>query len=73
MTSETFQKAAEANKRIELYNHLQKVLNASGVETIIHPELQARFGKDFIQLLRDDLLPSVNSKLEQAKTDLENL
>lgn len=68
-----FDKAVELNKTIEFYSLIQKTLNASGVDSIIHPNLIIQFGKDFVQILKDDLLPSVNNKLEQAKNDFDKL
>jgi hypothetical protein len=73
MTKETFQQAADANKRIEFFSHMQKVLNGSGIESFIHPEIIKGFGKDYFGLIKEDLLPSVTARLEKAKQDLENL
>jgi hypothetical protein len=73
MTEEIFQQAADAHKRIEFYAYLQKLLNASGVSFIIHPEIQTKYGGEFVQVLKDDILPSVDIKLEQARKDLDNL
>ena len=71
---------------VELFDVLKNknvsinVISKSGTTTepaiafrIFRAFLEEKYGKEFVQILKDDLLPSVNIKLEEAKKELENL